>query len=127
MMKVPAHPIPNMQNIIRDLRQAKYLTSIDIMDAFMCMELDEESKKYTAFVTEEGLWEWNVCSFGLASFPGEFQSRMNKVFQVDAPSLQEVPFHEIAPADLRKKFPKYMVTMAYPYVNGTPHVGQGGG
>lgn len=82
LMKVPAHPIPNMQNIIRDLRQAKYLTSIDIMDAFMCMELDEESKKYTAFVTEEGLWEWNVCSFGLASFPGEFQSRMNKVFQV---------------------------------------------
>ena len=42
----------------------------------------------------------------------------DKVFEMDAPSLKEVPFHEIAPAELRKKFPKYMVTMAYPYVNG---------
>jgi leucyl-tRNA synthetase len=47
----------------------------------------------------------------------------NKVFEMDAPSLKEVPFHQIAPAELRKKFPKYMVTMAYPYVNGTPHAG----
>ena len=47
----------------------------------------------------------------------------SKVFEADAPSLQEVPFHSIAPAELRKKYPKYMVTMAYPYVNGTPHAG----
>jgi leucyl-tRNA synthetase len=47
----------------------------------------------------------------------------SKVFEADAPSLQDVPFHSIAPAELRKKHPKYMVTMAYPYVNGTPHAG----
>lgn len=47
----------------------------------------------------------------------------SKVFEQDAPSLQEVPFHAITPAELRKKHPKYMVTMAYPYVNGTPHAG----
>ncbi|KXT13641.1 hypothetical protein AC579_4981 [Pseudocercospora musae] len=47
----------------------------------------------------------------------------SKVFEQDAPSLEEVPFHAIAPAELRKKHPKYMVTMAYPYVNGTPHAG----
>lgn len=72
-MKTPAYPLPNMQAIIRDLRQPKFLTSVDIMDAFFCMELDEEPKKYTAFVTEDGLQEWNPCSFGLASFPGEFR------------------------------------------------------
>jgi leucyl-tRNA synthetase len=46
-----------------------------------------------------------------------------KVFEQDAPSLEEVPFHSISPAELRKKHPKYMVTMAYPYVNGVPHAG----
>ena len=46
-----------------------------------------------------------------------------KIFEQDAPSLHDVPFHALAPADLRKKYPKYMVTMAYPYVNGTPHAG----
>lgn len=46
-----------------------------------------------------------------------------KVFEQDAPSLKDVPFHQIAPAELQKKHPKYMATMAYPYVNGTPHAG----
>ncbi|KAF2160522.1 hypothetical protein M409DRAFT_59994 [Zasmidium cellare ATCC 36951] len=49
--------------------------------------------------------------------------QQEKVFEEDAPSLEEVPFHAIAPAELRKKNPKYMVTMAYPYVNGTAHAG----
>ncbi|KAK3679618.1 cytosolic leucyl tRNA synthetase [Vermiconidia calcicola] len=47
----------------------------------------------------------------------------SKIFEKDAPSLQEIPFHSLSPAELRKKYPKYMVTMAYPYVNGTPHAG----
>lgn len=51
------------------------------------------------------------------------QWQESKVFEQDAPSLSEVPFHAIAPSELRKKHPKYMVTMAYPYVNGTPHAG----
>lgn len=47
----------------------------------------------------------------------------DKVFEQDAPSLEDVPFHSVAPAKLREQFPKYMVTMAYPYVNGVPHAG----
>ena len=47
----------------------------------------------------------------------------SKIFEQDAPSIKEVPLHAVAPAELRKKHPKYMVTMAYPYVNGTPHAG----
>lgn len=46
-----------------------------------------------------------------------------KIFEQDAPNLKDVPFHSVAPAELRKQHPKYMVTMAYPYVNGTPHAG----
>jgi len=46
-----------------------------------------------------------------------------KIFEQDAPGLKEVPFHSIAPAELRRKHPKFMATMAYPYVNGTPHTG----
>ena len=53
----------------------------------------------------------------------QHQWQKSKIFEQDAPSLEQVPFHSIAPADLRKKYPKYMATMAYPYVNGTPHAG----
>ncbi|GAB7362555.1 hypothetical protein MBLNU230_g2872t1 [Neophaeotheca triangularis] len=47
----------------------------------------------------------------------------SKIFEQDAPSLQEVPYHSVSPADLRKKYPKHMATMAYPYMNGTLHAG----
>ena len=81
-LRIPAHPIPNMSAMIRTLRASKYFSSFDIMDAFFMMALDETSKELTAFATEDGLWEYNVCSFGLAPFPGEFSSRLNKEFQV---------------------------------------------
>jgi len=46
-----------------------------------------------------------------------------KIFEQDAPSLEEVPLHSIAPKDLRAQYPKFMGTMAYPYMNGTLHAG----
>lgn len=46
-----------------------------------------------------------------------------KLFQPDAPSTAEVPLHSITPAELRKKYPKFYGTIAYPYMNGTLHVG----
>lgn len=47
----------------------------------------------------------------------------SKVFEQDAPSLQDVPLHALAPKELREKHPKYLATMAYPYMNGTLHAG----
>ncbi|KAK5131505.1 hypothetical protein LTR08_000899 [Meristemomyces frigidus] len=46
-----------------------------------------------------------------------------RLFEQDAPTLEEVPFHAIEPQALREKHPKYMATMAYPYMNGTLHAG----
>ena len=51
------------------------------------------------------------------------QWKKDKVFEVDAPSLSEVPAGSISAADLRKKYPKFYGTMAYPYMNGTLHAG----
>ncbi|KAL1964033.1 hypothetical protein VTN77DRAFT_7579 [Rasamsonia byssochlamydoides] len=51
------------------------------------------------------------------------QWRANKVFEVDAPSLSEVPAGTMSAAELRAKYPKFFGTMAYPYMNGTLHAG----
>lgn len=45
------------------------------------------------------------------------------MFHADAPSTSEIPFGSVAPAELRKKHPKYFGTFAYPYMNGTLHAG----
>ncbi|KAG8627573.1 hypothetical protein KVT40_005056 [Elsinoe batatas] len=46
-----------------------------------------------------------------------------KVFEQNAPSLSDVPYHQMPADELRKKHPKYMATMAYPYMNGVLHAG----
>ncbi|KAG9621418.1 leucyl-tRNA synthetase, partial [Aureobasidium melanogenum] len=51
------------------------------------------------------------------------QWKQDGVFQQNAPSLKEVPFHSISPAELREQQPKNFATMAYPYMNGILHAG----
>ncbi|KAF2432050.1 leucyl-tRNA synthetase [Tothia fuscella] len=47
----------------------------------------------------------------------------SKVFEANAPSCAEYPPDSISPEGLHSKKPKFFGTMAYPYVNGTPHLG----
>ncbi|THW05095.1 leucyl-tRNA synthetase [Aureobasidium pullulans] len=51
------------------------------------------------------------------------QWKQDKIFEQNAPSLQDVPFHSISPAELREQQPKFFGTMAYPYMNGILHAG----
>ncbi|PHH86640.1 hypothetical protein CDD83_9937 [Cordyceps sp. RAO-2017] len=47
----------------------------------------------------------------------------DRVFEQNAPSIQEVPLHSISAAELREKQPKFFGCMAYPYMNGVLHAG----
>ena len=49
----------------------------------------------------------------------------SEVFNSDAPSIKEFPPSSTTAKELHQKFPKFFGTMAYPYVNGTPHLGHG--
>ncbi|KAJ6015993.1 Leucine--tRNA ligase cytoplasmic [Penicillium herquei] len=51
------------------------------------------------------------------------QWKENKVFEVDAPSFEEVPQGSMTADEMREKHPKFFGTMAYPYMNGTLHAG----
>ncbi|KAK4219080.1 leucyl-tRNA synthetase, class Ia, archaeal/eukaryotic cytosolic [Rhypophila decipiens] len=46
-----------------------------------------------------------------------------RVFEADAPSCTEYPPESLTPDELALTVPKFFGTMAYPYVNGTPHLG----
>ncbi|QKX63363.1 uncharacterized protein TRUGW13939_10533 [Talaromyces rugulosus] len=51
------------------------------------------------------------------------QWKDNKVFEVDAPSLSEIPAGSMSAEEIHTKHPKFFGTMAYPYMNGTLHAG----
>jgi len=49
----------------------------------------------------------------------------NKIFEQNAPTTIDVPFDSISPAALRAEKPKFFGTIAYPYMDGSLHVGHG--
>ncbi|WEW60650.1 cytosolic leucyl tRNA synthetase [Emydomyces testavorans] len=51
------------------------------------------------------------------------QWKEKRVFEVNAPSLSEISFDSMSPAELRAKYPKFFGTMAFPYMNGSAHAG----
>lgn len=48
-----------------------------------------------------------------------------KVFEPDAPSLEDEPFDTTTPDQLHQKYPKFNGNFAYPYMNGSLHAGHG--
>ena len=72
-------PIPRISEILDKLKGARYFTSIDLADGFHQIGIDEESKKYTAFITEDGLYELNTCPMGLSTSPNHFQFVLDRI------------------------------------------------
>ena len=48
------YPLPTIDDVIPDLKQAKVFSTIDAKDGFWHVELDEESSKLTTFLTPLG-------------------------------------------------------------------------
>jgi hypothetical protein len=61
-----AAPLPIIQQMLRDLAQAKVFSSLDLKSGYWQVLLSNESKEYTAFTTPDGgLYQFRVMPFGL--------------------------------------------------------------
>lgn len=64
--KHDAYPLPRVDRILSMLRDAKYISSIDLRKAFWQIPLDKNSREKTAFsIPGRGLFHFNVVPFGL--------------------------------------------------------------
>jgi len=61
------------------LAGAKYFSSFDFLSGFWQIEVAEEDKEKTGFITIYGLYEWNVMPFGLSNSPSTFQRAMDEL------------------------------------------------
>lgn len=66
------YPIPNMEDIVDNLSEALIFSTLDIESAFLHVPIEEDSRKYTAFITQDGLFEFNFAPFGYRNSPANF-------------------------------------------------------
>ena len=82
--KKDAYPISYISAILDRLRDAKYLSSIDIKSAFWTVPLSESSREYTAFtVPGRGLYQFRRMPFGLTNLPATWQRIVDTVLGAD--------------------------------------------
>lgn len=79
--KKDAYPIPRIDDTFDTLSRVRYFVSVDMFSVYWQVELKEEDKEKTAFLTPYGLYEFNVMPFGLCGVPSLFQKLMKNVLK----------------------------------------------
>ena len=72
LLECPFSTIENLNDMLHNLANSESFSKIDIANAFFCIELEENSKKYTAFSALSRHFEFNRMGFGLNSAPYGF-------------------------------------------------------
>jgi hypothetical protein len=73
------HPLPRIDDQIDKLAKGIFFSSLDLKSGYYQILLDENSRKYTAFVTSAGQYEFKRMPFGLTNAPRVFQRFMNRI------------------------------------------------
>ncbi|GBO22891.1 Transposon Tf2-9 polyprotein [Araneus ventricosus] len=75
------YPLPLIEEVLDQLHSGKFFSTIDLKNGFFHVEMEEDSKKFTSFVTHDGQYEFNKVPFGLCNSPSIFQRFINHVFR----------------------------------------------
>jgi hypothetical protein len=73
------HPIPSIDKLTSMLHGATVFSVLDMNDAFNQIELDEQSRRITTFITHRGRMRFTRLLFGLNCAPECFQREMERV------------------------------------------------
>ena len=68
-LQVDQHPIPTLDSLMQSLQGGQQYSKIDLADAYLQLELDDNSKKLCVINTPFGLYRYNRMCFGVASSP----------------------------------------------------------
>lgn len=74
-----AYPLPRIDDALDSLHRACWFSTLDLASGYWQLEIDPDDRPKTAFITRQGLFEFNVLSFGLCNAPSTFQRLMDVV------------------------------------------------
>ncbi|KAK7871567.1 hypothetical protein R5R35_010364 [Gryllus longicercus] len=76
-----SQPFPLIEDLMVKTVNCKYFTTLDINSAFWSIPLKIEDRQKTAFVTQEGHFQWTSLPFGLKTAPAIFQRILNNILR----------------------------------------------
>ena len=89
------YPIPLIEETLETLDGAIYFTSLDLASGYWQIALSKLAKQKTAFVSQKGLFQFEVLPFGLSNAVSAFQRTMEAV-------LEGVPNVKVYLDDMKK-------------------------
>ena len=77
--KKEIYALPRIDDVLDQLGGKMYFTTLDLASGYFQIPIEKNSREKTAFITYDGLYEYNVMSFGLVNAPAVFQRCMDVV------------------------------------------------
>ena len=74
-----SHPLPLISDLLDSVKDAKYFSLLDLRSGYWQIPVAQEDRAKTAFVTQNGLYEFTRMPFGLKTASATFQRAMEVI------------------------------------------------
>ena len=81
VLSVDQYPLPKPEDLFATLAGGTVFSKLDLSQAYLQVQLEEESMPYVTINTHQGLYRQTRLPFGVASAPALFQKMMDVVLQ----------------------------------------------
>ena len=78
-LHVQQHPIPRIEELFAKLQGGMHFSKLDMRDAYLQIELDDETKQLLVINTHKGLYRYNRLCFGPSPAPAIFQKLVDNL------------------------------------------------
>jgi hypothetical protein len=79
LTKTEVYPLPRIDDTLACFEGKTVFSTMDMQSGYWQVPVAEKDKSKTAFITHQGLFEFNVMPFGPKNAPGYFQRMMDEV------------------------------------------------
>lgn len=76
-----SQPFPLIEDLMVKTRKCTFFSTFDINSAFWSIPLKIDDRRKTAFVTQEGHFQWTCLPFGLKTSPAIFQRILSSIIR----------------------------------------------
>ena len=72
-IKIDSYLLPRIEESFSKLARCKYFSKLDMSQAYLQLQLNDDSKKLVTVNTHRGLFQYNRLPFGVSAAPAVFQ------------------------------------------------------